>query len=50
MSALYQKLLARGETKTRANVGVLRRLLHSLHGMLEHDREFEEEQFYALGA
>lgn len=50
MSAFCQKLPARGKTEMRAHVGVLRKLLHLLHGMLKHDREFEGEQFYALGA
>lgn len=50
VSAFCQKLPARGKTEMRAHVGVLRKLLHLLHGMLKHDREFEGEQFYALGA
>jgi transposase len=50
VSAFYQKLLARGKTKMQANVAVMRKLLHSIHGMLKHDRDFEGEKFYALGA
>jgi hypothetical protein len=33
-----------------ANVAVMRKLLHSIRGMLKHDRDFEDEKFYALGA
>lgn len=50
VSAFYQKLLGRGKTKMQANVAVMRKLLHSIHGMLKHDRDFEGEKFYALGA
>lgn len=48
--AFYEKLLARGKTKMQANVAVMRKLLHSIHGMIKHDRDFEGEKFYALGA
>ena len=34
----------------QANVAVMRKRLHSIHGMLKHDRDFEGEKFYALGA
>lgn len=50
VQAFYDKLLARGKTKMQANVAVMRKLLHSIHGMLKHDRDFEGEKFYALGA
>ena len=50
VQAFYEKLLARGKTKMQANVAVMRKLLHSIHGMLKHDRDFDGEKFYALGA
>jgi transposase len=50
VQAFYEKLLARGKTKMQANVAVMRKLLHAIHGMLKHDRDFEGEKFYALGA
>ena len=50
VQAFYEKLLARGKTKMQANVAVMRKLLHSIHGMIKHDRDFEGEKFYALGA
>ena len=50
VQAFYEKLLARGKTKMQANVAVMRKLLHSIHGMIKHDRDFEGEKFYALRA
>lgn len=50
VQAFYEKLLARGKTKMQANVAVMRKLLHSIHGMIKHDRDFDGEKFYALGA
>ena len=50
VQAFYEKLLARGKTKMQANVAVMRKLLHSIHGMIRHDRDFEGEKCYALGA
>lgn len=50
VNAFYEKLLARGKTKMQANVAVMRKLLHSIHGMLKHDRDFEGEKFHALRA
>jgi hypothetical protein len=49
-SLLREKLLARGKAKIQANVAVMRKLLHAIHGMLKHDRDFDGEKFYALGA
>jgi transposase len=34
----------------QANVAVMRKLLHAIHGMLKHDQDFEGEKFYAIGA
>lgn len=50
VKAFYQKLLGRGKTKMQANVAVMRKLLHAIHGMLKHDRDFEGEKFYVIGA
>ncbi len=50
VKAFYEKLLGRGKTKMQANVAVMRKLLHAIYGMLKHDRDFEGEKFYALGA
>jgi transposase len=46
--AFYERLLARGKTKMQANVAVMRKLLHAIHGMLEHDQDFAGEKFFAM--
>jgi transposase len=50
VKAFYQKLLGRGKSKMQANVAVMRKLLHAIHGMLKHDRDFDGEKFYVIGA
>jgi transposase len=50
VKAFYEKLLGRGKTKMQANVAVMRKLLHAIHGMLKHDRDFDGEKFYVIGA
>ncbi len=34
----------------QANLAVMRKLLHAIYGMMKHDRDFEGEKFYGLGA
>jgi transposase len=46
--AFYEKLLARGKTKMQANVAVMRKLLHAIHGMFENDEDFDGEKFYRI--
>ena len=48
--AFYEKLLARGKKPLQAIVAVMRKLLHAIYGMLRHDRDFEGEKFFAIGA
>ncbi len=48
--AFYDKLVARGKTKMQANVAVMRKLLHAIYGMLKHDRDFDGEKFFIIGA
>lgn len=50
VAAFYEKLLARGKKPIQANVAVMRKLLHAIHGMLHHDRDFEGEKFFAMKA
>ncbi len=50
VKAFYEKLVDRGKTKMQANVAVMRKLLHAIYGMMKHDRDFEGEKFYVLGA
>jgi transposase len=49
VKAFYEKLVGRGKTKMQANVAVMRKLLHAIHGMLKHDRDFDGEKFYVIG-
>jgi transposase len=50
VKAFYEKLLRRGKTKMQANVAVMRKLLHAIHGMLKQDRDLDEEKFYVIEA
>ena len=46
--AFYQKLIARGKAPLVALVAVMRKLLHSIYGMLKHDQDFDGQKFYQL--
>jgi transposase len=46
--AFYQQLLARGKKPLQALVAVMRKLLHSLHGMLRHRSPFQGAKFRVL--
>lgn len=46
--AFYNELLARGKRPMVANVAVMRKLLHALHGMLRHREDFQGHRFRAL--
>lgn len=48
--AFYEKLLARGKKPMQALVAVMRKLLHAIHGMFEHDADFDGAKFLAEGA
>jgi len=50
VKAFYEHLLDRGKTKMQANVAVMRKLLHAIHGMLDHDQDFVGEKFFAIKA
>jgi transposase len=50
IKAFYEHLLDRGKTKMQANVAVMRKLLHAIHGMLEHDQDFVGEKFFAMNS
>ena len=45
--AYYQKLLAKGKKPMQALVAVMRKLLHAIHGMFEHDADFDGTKFFA---
>lgn len=46
--AFYHELLARGKRPMVANVAVMRKLLHALHGMLRHGEDFHGPRFRAI--
>jgi hypothetical protein len=48
VKAFYEKLLAKGKTKMQALIAVMRKLLHAIHGMLRHDRDFDGQKFFAV--
>jgi len=48
VGAFYEKLLARGKKPIVAIVAVMRKLLHSIFGMLKHDQDFHGEKFYHI--
>jgi len=45
--AYYEKLLARGKKPMQALVAVMRKLLHAIHGMFQHDADFDGTKFFA---
>jgi transposase len=48
IQAFYDQLLARGKKPLQALVAVMRKLLHSLHGMLRHRTPFDGTKFRSL--
>jgi len=44
----HRHLIARGKTSQQANVAVMRKLLHAIHGMLRSDADFIGEKFFHL--
>jgi len=50
VAAFYDALIARGKKPKQAVVAVMRKLLHSIYGMLHHNEDFEGTKFYAISA
>jgi len=48
IGAFYEKLIARGKRPIVATVAVMRKLLHSIYGMLKHGQDFHGEKFYPI--
>ena len=48
VKAFYDQLLARGKAPMQANVAVMRKLLHALHGMLRTETSFDGHKFRVL--
>ena len=45
--AFYERLLARGKKPMQALIAVMRKLLHAIHGMFQHDDDFDGMKFFA---
>lgn len=50
VQAFYEKLIGRQKAPMQAVVAVMRKLLHSIHGMLRTGTDFDGEKFYAMGS
>ena len=48
VKAFYDHLVARGKKPKQALVAVMRKLLHSIHGMLKHGADVEGEKFFVI--
>lgn len=48
IKAFYEKLQKRGKTPMQALVAVMRKLLHSIHGMLKNRQDFQGQKFFAV--
>jgi transposase len=48
VKAYFQHLVANGKTPLQAVGAVMRELLHALHGMLKHNKPFDNSRFYAI--
>ena len=48
VKAFYDELIARGKKPKQALVAIMRKLLHSMHGMLSSGTDFDGEKFRAL--
>lgn len=48
VGAFYDKLIARGKKPMVAIVAVMRKLLHSIYGMLKHNSDFDGDKFYQM--
>ena len=48
--AYYQHLLDNGKKPMQALVAVMRKLLHAIHGMFQHEADFDGRKFYAARA
>jgi transposase len=48
VKAFYEKLIAKGKLPLQALVAVMRKLLHSIHGMIRTGTDFDGTKFYAF--
>jgi len=47
IAAFYQMMLSRNKKPMEANIAVMRKLIHAIHGMWHRDRDLNGEKFYA---
>lgn len=48
VKAYFQHLVDQGKKPLQAVCAVMRKLLHAIHGMLKHDKPFDNTRFYAI--
>jgi transposase len=48
VKAYFQHLVDNGKKPLQAICAVMRKLLHAIHGMLKHDKPFDNTRFYAI--
>jgi transposase len=48
MKAYFQHPVDNGKKPLQAVCAVMRKLLHAIHGMLKHDKPFDNTRFYAI--
>ena len=50
VKAYFQHLVANGKKPLQAVCAIMRKLLHAIHGMLKHNKPFDNTRFYAIPA
>ena len=50
VKAYFDHLVANGKKPLQGVCAVMRKLLHAIHGMLKHDKPFDNTRFYAIPA
>lgn len=50
VKAYFQHLIEMGKLPLQGYCAVMRKLLHAIHGMLKHDKPFDNARFYAIPA
>jgi transposase len=48
VKAYFEYLVGNGKKPLQAVCAVMRKLLHAIHGMLKHDKPFDNTRFYAI--
>ncbi|MGH8549295.1 MAG: hypothetical protein ACRERU_11990, partial [Methylococcales bacterium] len=48
VKAYFQHLVDNGKKPWPAMCAVMRKLLHAIHGMLKHDKPFDNTRFYSI--